>query len=528
MEAIKVTQSFPDQEKQKSAKERVLETYSDEIIIGLCAPIGSLKSDVKKALIEVLGEYKYDIQYIRLSEMYIDKYYKNGVTSIDGKSPGYVNLFNKIKGGDFLRSESKSKSILVELAIQDITLERQEFFQKEVGKIPDATDILSRRKCYIIDSLKNKEELSLLRSIYKELFYCISIFSPKHERHENLRQQFDLTDNEIKDIMDIDEFEVNSKGFGQDVRNTFVDADFFMRVSNAKKDYETEIKEKVKRYFKIIFESEIVTPFNHEKAMYAAKSAAGNSACLSRQVGASIMSNDGTILSKGWNDVPRAGGNLYNEDDQNDDGRCFSLNGYCRNDANKDFLSNEIISQIENIPQLKEVFEKVGVKKQALDLIRNSSKIRDLIEFSRSVHAEMHAIIIGSQICGDKIVGCKLFTTTYPCHNCARHIILAGIKEVYYIEPYTKSLCLDLHSDAITEDESDKSNKVKILVYDGVAPRRYLEFFSKSRSRKKDDGSKSSYGKDTIGPKVRMSLQALKTLEEQAIHSLKNLEFLNP
>jgi deoxycytidylate deaminase len=61
-----------------------------------------------------------------------------------------------------------------------------------------------------------------------------------------------------------------------------------------------------------------------------------------------------------------------------------------------------------------------------------SSKVKDLIEFSRAVHAEMHAILLGNQMNGDRVKGGKLFCTTYPCHSCARHIVAAGIKEVYY------------------------------------------------------------------------------------------------
>ena len=93
--------------------------------------------------------------------------------------------------------------------------------------------------------------------------------------------------------------------------------------------------------------------------------------------------------------------------------------------------------------------------------IRNS-KISDLIEYSRSVHAEMNAIIKGAQNTADRMKGGKLFCTTYPCHNCARHIVFAGISEVYYIEPYTKSYATHLHKDSITDDE-DVKDKVKIL-----------------------------------------------------------------
>lgn len=132
----------------------------------------------------------------------------------------------------------------------------------------------------------------------------------------------------------------------------------------------------------------------------------------------------------------------------------------------------------------------------------------------------MHAIIQGSQLTGDKMIDGKLFCTTYPCHNCARHIIAAGIKEVYYIEPYVKSLCLTLHNDAMSEDEKT-SDKVKILMFDGIAPRNYLTFFTNFAERK-ENGKVIKRDLKILKPKKSKSLQALSTLEQQAVHSLLN------
>lgn len=59
----------------------------------------------------------------------------------------------------------------------------------------------------------------------------------------------------------------------------------------------------------------------------------------------------------------------------------------------------------------------------------------------------MDAIV--SVVCAgnNSLDGCEMFTTTFPCHICAKHIIAAGIKAVYYIEPYEKSLAIELHDD---------------------------------------------------------------------------------
>src|SRR5690606_30401892 len=110
--------------------------------------------------------------------------------------------------------------------------------------------------------------------------------------------------------------------------------------------------------------------------------------------------------------------------------------GYCSNDFHKEKLIDNIIDSLLNDNELGRIFKKdneidtIIIEKIKINL--KNSKVRDLIEFSRSVHAEMHAIIQGSQLTGNKMINGKLFCTTYPCHNCARHIIAAGIKEVYF------------------------------------------------------------------------------------------------
>lgn len=90
----------------------------------------------------------------------------------------------------------------------------------------------------------------------------------------------------------------------------------------------------------------------------------------------------------------------------------------------------------------------------------------------------MHAILGASRVAGERILGGKIFVTTYPCHSCARHIIASGISEVYFIEPYRKSLALKLHSDAMTESVIETDEKVKLIQFDGVAQLGFLSFLN--------------------------------------------------
>ena len=508
--------------KGKTSIEKVKNTHTEELFIGICSPIGSHKEIVIKELSEQLKEkYNYTVKTIKLSE-YIDKYKTDVFKLLEGKTEEYSELKHKIEEGDKLRSKYKNNSILVELGISDIYNERTSEITND-DELPDSEEYSTRRICYIFDSIKNKEELLLLREVYTDLFYCFSIFSPFHEREENLRSK-NLSSSEIESIINTDEFENNS--FGQNVRNTFTEGDFFLRISD---DNKKLLNKKISRYLHLIFETDIITPTIEENAMYHAKSVAGNSSCLSRQVGATITDYSGLVLSKGWNDVPKFGGNLYKEEDINDS-RCKNL-GYCSNDSQKDILVEAITEFIANDDEINMIFKSedgnfdLSLQNKFTKKIRNS-KIKDLLEFSRSVHAEMHAIITGGQTTGNQMIGGKLFCTTYPCHNCARHIIVAGIKEIYYIEPYIKSLCLQLHNDAITDNELD-TEKVRILMYDGVSPRRYLSFFSNFTDRKDSKGQKITKDLSTVIPKMSKTIQSLPTLERQAIHSLKDCGILN-
>lgn len=206
--------------------------------------------------------------------------------------------------------------------------------------------------------------------------------------------------------------------------------------------------------------------------------------------------------------MPRPGGGLYGPESGTDDARCVKLEaGVCHNDVYKRNLLDDIKSVLKE--QLKQHLLELSAKEEScastllgINLDELSSQIAEvayeetrlsgLIEFSRSIHAEMDAIIsLALKGTGSTKDG-TLFTYTFPCHNCARHIVAAGIKTVYYLEPYEKSLALNLHSDAIAIDGISAAGeggaigdqKVRFLHFEGVAPRQYLNMFTPSGERK--------------------------------------------
>lgn len=492
----------------KEIKESIFETHTEELIIGLCGPIGTdihfVADIIQRGLTD---KYGYECKVIRLSNL-IRQYAKSIVRDEESQSKfsSYQNLIN---GGNHLRSYYKNNSILAELAINEITVHR------ESSKNGDSYK--SERVCYIIDSFKNKEELDLFRLIYRDIFYFIGVYSSIDQRVKYLEDK-NIKTHEVYQLIDRDSGEETS--FGQKVTDTFTEADFFLRVEFNSKN---EVEPKISRFLSLIFSSEVITPTSDETAMYQAFAAAGNSACLSRQVGAAITDNRGEILSVGWNDVPQAGGSVYTQDNSasSHDRRCVHFNeGICFNDKEKQLITDTLVNELVASGVVTN-----EQKRKTAHIIRKS-RIKELIEFSRAVHAEMLAIILGSQKAGNRIIGGKLYCTTYPCHNCARHIVAAGIKDVYYIEPYRKSLATKLHSDSITEDET-KVQLVRILMFDGIAPRRYLDFFKMNPGSRKKDGKKIVTSSKQILPKNTLSLQAIPYLEGKVTEDLKNNKLID-
>lgn len=495
---------------ERSAQDLLKSTHTEELVIALCGPIGSPLHDVASTLSSVLQErFRYDCTEIRLSKFIED--HAEAILKQDILIPvdsGIAKVEALIEYGDKMR-KSAGASILAELAIGQIRVDRE-----LNGKDASQERFVGRRVCHIINSIKNQAELDLLREVYREVLYVVGVFSPMPAREINLKAK-NYPHDKIHALMERDARGGDSNS--QTVGDTFPRSDFFLRMDT---NAVTALKVKVERYLDLMLGSKIVTPTREESAMYAAASAASSSACLSRQVGAAVTDGDGEILAVGWNDVPKPFGGLYQADRENDPGslsdfRCYNKDGAkCFNDEEKELLAKTLIESLGEDVIVK------GKLNDAVNKILKDKRLQGLIEFSRAIHAEMHAILNAMRLGGDKVRRGKIFVTTYPCHGCARHIIASGISEVYYIEPYRKSLALKLHGDAITESEQD-SKRVRILPFEGVAPSRYLSIFKmKADSRKKSGKAISIISHEAL-PKLEKSLQSLPELEAVVLKRLK-------
>ncbi len=362
------------------------------------------------------------------------------------------------------------------------------------------------KRAYLVSSLKHPDEVARLRDIYPLGFYLIGVHSDEQRRSHYLMKDKGISEEDARKLISRDANEDFS--YGQKLIDTFHLSDFFVRIDG----HDDRLKQSIWRILDLLFGNPYITPTFDEYAMFMAFAASLRSADLSRQVGA-VVAVDEQVVSTGANDCPKADGGLYWPPGEKlpqdvtfeEDGRDYAL-GYDSNKAEQQKIIEEIAAKAVE----------AGLDRAKVVAALNISRIKDLTEFGRMVHAEMDALLA----CGRARVQTKggtLYSTTFPCHNCAKHIVAAGIRRVVFIEPYQKSKAADLHKDSIrvgfadsTEANGDRP-MVKFEPFVGVGPRRFFDLFSIRLGsgypvKRKDDAGKKIDWKPSL---ARLRLQML-------------------
>ncbi len=452
-----------------------------EVVIGLVGPVGIDLDPIVDVLARRLEAVEYKASQVRLSAQ-IEKFF--GVDYSD--LPEDERIEKLMDAGTRLREDSERGEAVALLAIAEIRRVRQQ-------ELNGSTE----GNAYILRSLKHPDEVETLRAVYGKGFFLISAYAPREVRVSAMAEKVTRSQHgnpnhsreKAEFIVERDEQEEN-KDLGQDVKDAFPLADLFIDARD-KKSFEPEIR----RFIELIFGNLFHTPTKDEHGMYHARSAALRSSDLGRQVGAAIASPLGELLALGCNDVPKAGGDLYWPGDDGD-ARDFQRGFDPIVEERKQILS-ELLARLGKAGVLAEPYANAkaivplvtafttGEKRQFL----KGARVMNLLEFGRCVHAEMAAITSAARL-GVPIKSATLFTTTFPCHMCARHIVSSGIARVVYVEPYPKSRARHLHGDAIQVDvQKPVSGLVVFEPFVGIAPRQYQDIFD-ARDRRKDSAGR--------------------------------------
>ncbi len=411
-------------------------------------------------------------------------------------------ILEHMDAGKRLREAWERSDALALLAIAKLRSERHKHERRGGPK----------RQAWILRQLKTPDEVQTLRDVYGSRFFLIAAYSPADERTA-------LLDRKIADSRhstDQSKWQASTQALlrrdqsegddhGQNVVDTFHRADLFVDASDSG-DTEAQLE----RLLEVVLANPFRTPTNDEFALFEAAGAARLSAEPGRQVGAAIANPRGEIIALGTNEVPRPGGGIYREgggDPDVPDQREFRYGKgeqEQQTDTN-DRMQREIATEISEAltaPDRNWLNGEVEAEKLLQAIL--DTRLGDLTEFGRAVHAEMSAILDAARN-GHTVAGSTLYVTTFPCHTCARHIVCAGIAGCVFLAPYTKSQAETLHSDSIAVASGGPAGKkVPFNPFVGVAPRRYAELFTWQR-RKNNDGTLSLWDRTTAKPRLHDS-----------------------
>jgi len=432
-----------------------------ELVIGLVAPVGTQADLVIEQLTSRLTIARYKVQVIHIANEIIPL-----VTSMT--NPHQNSLFDaankKMDAGNKARNETGDNAILA-LGAASRIFSHRERDEKENSKA-------AGRVAYILRTLKHPEEVERLREIYTDGFYLLGINADEARRMRYLTETRRMSDDDARRLMERDEDE--DLPYGQKVSETFHMADFFVRLDGNI----DQLSDSVKRIVDIMMGNPHLTPTFDEFAMFLAFASSLRSADLSRQVGAVLADEmNHEILATGANDCPRAGGGLYWPLNKNG-----TIEDEERGRDYKRECDPNVRERTELIERICEFATGEGIEAANLKNVLGRSPLREITEFGRVVHAEMEAILACARS-GIPMRGSTLFGTTFPCHNCAKHIVAAGIGRVVYVEPYAKSRAAKLHDDSIVLGFNETTGKeggqkVRFEPFVGIGPRRFFDLFS--------------------------------------------------
>ncbi len=242
-------------------------------------------------------------------------------------------------------------------------------------------------------------------------------------------------------------------------------------------------KRHLQRFIWLLFGHPFVPPDPQESAMMYAHVARLRSGDVSRQVGACIVDPMEQVLAVGFNEVPKAGGGFYdNSMPAEKDFRDWPWRRNSSMDAKKKIFKEILgfLKDNQNVPIPESYFEE-GSLQDLMVALKEETSFMDILEYSRNIHAEMSALI-GALNTGRSVQGATLYTTTFPCHTCTRHLVAAGIGRVCYLDPFSKSQALSLFSDSVTYQQvSGQDQRVLFEQFTGITPRKYALFEAPSR-----------------------------------------------
>lgn len=474
-----------------------------ELYFATVRAMGAEIDTATRVLCANLGHAGYETETVRLSSLFKDVPLIQEFLDNDTALSEYELRNNLMNAGDALRT------LVDTAAVAKLGLDAIQKMRTGLHRRAHAQG--RRGVAYVIRSLMHESEVSFLRAVLGSRLFVVSFFSAEDVRRNNLVLSLrarpgseeptgDTIERWADDLLLRDQgreflyehpLAHKSKTIQKlSLEKTFHEADFFVDVDKPK-----AAERQITRFVQLIFGDPYGTTTEDEAAMAHAFTALRESSVVARRVGAAVVVG-GILVTVGRNDLPQAGGGQLRQPTEGRMSDELSAEPEASTQERKDVLCDvlrRLLSSEEWLGLLQDKgFEVGSLSREDLEeVLRETAKIDavlqsrifDLIEFNPTVHAEMSAITAATRM-GTSLQDAVLYTTTFPCHECTRHIVSTGIERVVYLEPYPKSRAEALFSSQIhlgergDQDTYGTDIKVTYQPFMGVAPRRQGDLFS--------------------------------------------------
>jgi deoxycytidylate deaminase len=352
------------------------------------------------------------------------------------------------KLGDDLR-DAHGPAVLVERALQTI-----DSLEEPIERV-------------VFDGIRNLGEIRALRARFQDRFTLFAVLCDIDARWERIATDHYLAAQRSRaDFMSDDERDFNEESpTGQQVQLCIDEADVVL--DNAGYVNHTDYHQKVLKYADLVVGEDQRPPTADEVRMHVAYSGSHGTRCLKRHVGAVIVDEIGQIVAVGYNENPVPTAPCVDEPAYG--GRCY-----------RDIVRNRRFQELANdgavCPRCKQPFGVVEGPPWRCPVCEGLGQRTNLeryffpdraLNWCTAVHAEVWALFSAEK----RARGGTLYSTTFPCMQCAEKLIQAGIVKVVYTEAYVDTAGLQRLSIA----------KVEVEQFEGVRSGAFDRLFAHTR-----------------------------------------------
>lgn len=319
----------------------------------------------------------------------------------------------------------------------------------------------------VFDGLRNPGEVQALQDRFGSRFALLGVLSDGPTRWDRVYKTYRKEGTEQAGFLEDDERDRGGAAdYGQQVARCVDQADAIL--VNSAAITLSLYEDKVLAMCDLLMKKKSRDPTIDEIHMGAAFASSHQSRCLKRHVGAVVIDSHGQQRATGFNENPWQTKPCQDEPKYNN--KCYR--DIVRNEQFADLVRKEVKCPVCGNPL------EVGKGPPWLCAACPSTGITTDLEpiffpdramsWCTAVHAEDRAL----RMAGEEVArGSTLYTTTFPCFQCAGHIIMAGVQELVFVEAYP---------DPYSAGRLDRAG-VTVRQFEGVLPPAFARIFSNAR-----------------------------------------------